>query len=116
MKKFTSILLLLLFLFSMYSCVPINKWWAKLTNDVKQEYRLQDADKRIADYEWFEAQYAAIQATRQKVKIASGTENEIGIKMVLVSMIEEYNGKSRMVTRAMWKDKDLPYEIEMGGK
>jgi hypothetical protein len=57
-----------------------------------------------------------IDATRQKYFIAKGANKEesVGIAMVLESMVQEYNSKSRQMTRNMWKAKDLPYQIESG--
>lgn len=68
----------------------------------------------IDNYEWFYDMQAQIKATANKAKIAKGTEEEKGIKMVLESMIGEYNARSRMTTRTLWKASDLPYEIESG--
>jgi len=68
----------------------------------------------IQNYEWFYAMKAEIDATRNKAKIAAGTPEEKGIRMVLESMIAEYNAKSNMVTRTLWKADDLPYQIESG--
>ena len=81
-------------------------------NDVRQEYIIQDANKRIAGYEWFYAQYNEIEATRVKAKLAEGTPEEIGIKQVLASMIAEYNAKaSSILTVGQWKAADLPSYI-----
>ena len=56
--------------------------------------------------------YHQIKATRRKAELAKGTPEERGIRMVLEGMIEEYNAKSRMTgTRAQWKPRDLPFEI-----
>jgi hypothetical protein len=66
----------------------------------------------IQNYEYFYSMNAEIDATKRKAVIAKGTEEEKGIKMVLESMIAEYNAKSRMITRNMWKAQDLPYQIE----
>ena len=88
-------------------------WNAKRVNDIKQEYLVQDANVRVNTYEWFYDMYAQITATKTKADIAKGTPEERGIRMVLSSMIAEYNAKSRMtITKAQWKPTDLPYQIE----
>ncbi len=68
----------------------------------------------IQNYEWFYDMQAQIKATRNKAKIAAGKDEESGIKMVLEGMIGEYNARSRMTTRTLWKASDLPYQIESG--
>lgn len=70
----------------------------------------------ISNYEWFYAMKGEIDATHAKYVIAkrAGKEEADGINMVLQSMIQEYNAKSRMTTRNLWKATDLPYQIETG--
>lgn len=93
---------------------PWAEFNADFINDIRQEYIIQDADKRIANYEWFYDQYEQIEATRRNAEIAKGTAEERGILMVLSSMIGEYNSRARMEhTRAQWMPKDLPYQIEL---
>ena len=41
----------------------------------------------------------------------SKTQRMIGIKQNLNRWIEEYNGKSKMWNRSMWKSKSLPYQL-----
>lgn len=96
------------------SCTrSFHAWFADYQNDIKQEYIIQDANKRIHNYEWFYSQYEEIKATKQKVQILEGKPEQDGVKMVLASMVAEYNAKSKMtVTREQWKDQDLPYQIE----
>ncbi len=87
---------------------------ARVQGDIEQEYIIQDARTRVSTYEWFYDQYEQIQATELKARIAKGTEEEAGIKMVLASMIAEYNSMARKEhTRAQWMPTDLPYQIEM---
>lgn len=89
-----------------------HSWNAKRVNDIREEYIKQDADVRVNSYEWFYDMYHQIKATRRKAELAKGTPEERGIRMVLEGMIEEYNAKSRMTgTRAQWKPRDLPFEI-----
>ena len=85
---------------------------ARRVNDIREEYIKQDANVRVNSYEWFYDMFHQIKATRRKAELANGTPEERGIRMVLEGMIEEYNAKSRMTgTRAQWKPRDLPYEI-----
>lgn len=92
--------------------VGFARWSARSINDVRQEYIIQDANKRIAGYEWFYAQYNEIEATRLKAEIAKGTQEETGIRQVLASMIAEYNAKADSVmTVGQWKASDLPNHI-----
>ena len=92
--------------------VGFAKWHAKRINDIRQEYVIQDANKRIAGYEWFYAQYNEIEATRIKADLAKGTQEEVGIRQVLASMIAEYNAKAESVlTVGQWKAADLPDHI-----
>jgi hypothetical protein len=76
--------------------------------------KVVNANAIISNYEWFYAMNAEIQATKSKYIIAKrgGREEADGINMVLQSMISEYNAKSRMITRNLWKATDLPYQIE----
>lgn len=88
-------------------------WNAGRVNDIRQEYIIQNAQGRVASYEWFYDMQEQISATRKKAELAKGTTEERGIRMVLAGMIAEYNAKSRMKsTRAQWKAVDLPYQIE----
>jgi hypothetical protein len=93
---------------------PFAKWNAARVGDIQQEYSIQDARNRIANYEWYYDQYHAIRATIQKEKIAEGMAEQKGIRMVLAGMVEEYNSRSRMeMTRELWKASDLPYQIDL---
>ena len=92
--------------------VGFAKWHSRRVNDIRQEYIIQDANRRIAGYEWFYAQYNEIEATRLKAEIAKGTQEETGIRQVLASMIAEYNAKADSVlTVGQWKASDLPNHI-----
>ena len=109
-----NILLVFVILLMFTSCTrKFHSWFADYQNDIKQEYIIQDANKRIHNYEWFYSQYEEIKATKQKVQILEGKPEQDGVKMVLASMVAEYNAKSKMtVTREQWKGQDLPYQIE----
>lgn len=116
MKKLLTVLGVLLIVAAIailtYS-VGFAKWSARKFNDVRQEYIIQNANRRIAGYEWFYAQYNEIEATRIKAEIAEGTQEEAGIRQVLASMIAEYNAKADSVmTVGQWRAKDLPGHID----
>jgi hypothetical protein len=118
MKKHTvligSIIVVMIVLWFAVFSRPFAKWNAARTGDIRQEYIIQDARNRISNYEWYYDQYHAIQATIQKAKIAEGTPEQRGIRMVLAGMAEEYNSRSRMeMTRELWKASDLPYQIDL---
>ncbi len=69
-------------------------------------------DKILHNYEWFYDQYGQIKATEAKLKyMKEGSDDYVGTAMVLESMKEEYNSKSRMITKNLWKSKDLPYQF-----
>lgn len=108
-------LVIVLIIVAYYAFAPaIARVDARVRGDVEQEYIIQDARTRISTYEWFYDQYEQIQATELKARIAKGTEEEAGIRMVLASMIAEYNATARKAhTRAQWMPTDLPYQIEM---
>lgn len=108
-------LVIVLIIVAYYAFTPaIARVDARVRGDIKQEYITQDARTRISTYEWFYDQYEQIQATELKARIAKGTEEEAGIRMVLASMIAEYNAMARKEhTRAQWMPADLPYQIEM---
>jgi len=76
--------------------------------------KLTSAEYIISNYEWFYDMKGQIDATASKARIAKGSPEESGIRMVAESMIQEYNARSRMTTRTLWKAKDLPYQIESG--
>lgn len=108
-------LVIVLIIVAYYAFAPaIARVDARVRGDIEQEYIIQDARTRISTYEWFYDQYEQIQATELKARIAKGTEEEAGIRMVLASMIAEYNATARKEhTRAQWMPTDLPYQIEM---
>ena len=92
---------------------PFAKMDADFRNDIKQEYMVQDARSRTQNYEWFYEQYETIKATAMKVELSEEPERN-SIKMVLTSMISEYNARSRQqMTRAKWKSDTLPYQIDI---
>lgn len=81
-------------------------------NDLAQEYRIQDVDNRLYNYQWFYDQYNACIATANNVKILEGDERKQTL-MVLNSMISEYNSKaSQTINAALFKGRDLPQRLE----
>lgn len=104
---------LLLYLSSCGMIKKANNALATFDNDLEESWLRQDANKRLANYEWFYNQYGAIKSTRTKVLLAEEPD-KTAIKMVLTDMVEDYNSKSRMNhTKAMWKPQDLPYQIDI---
>lgn len=82
-------------------------------NDLAQEYKIQDVDNRLYNYQWFYDQYQACIATANNAKILDGEERK-GTIMVLNSMIAEYNSKSsQVIDAALFKGRDLPSRLEL---
>lgn len=85
---------------------------ASWENDIRQEFKIQDVDNRLYNYQWFYDQYQQCKATAQNAKLLDGDEQK-GTLMVLNSMIAEYNSKSsQIVNAALFKADDLPYRLE----
>jgi hypothetical protein len=86
---------------------------ATWSNDIKQEFKVQDVDNRLYNYQWFYDQYQQCKATAANAKLLEGDEQK-GTLMVLNSMIAEYNSKSsQIVNAALFKADDLPYRLEL---
>lgn len=82
-------------------------------NDIRQEFKVQDVDNRLYNYQWFYDQYQQCKATAQNVKLLEGDERK-GTLMVLNSMIAEYNSKSsQIIDAALFKADDLPYRLDI---
>ncbi|QIG68155.1 hypothetical protein EVB55_220 [Rhizobium phage RHph_Y68] len=97
-----------------------------------------DADNVIYNYEWFKRQYNDIVAFNQKIDIAQSQISRfeesagprtnwtfedkqeanrlssvvLGLRNQRESMIAEYNAKSSMVNRSIFKTGDLPERID----
>jgi hypothetical protein len=81
---------------------------------VEKEAIVYSGRSQVGNYEWYFDQYHECKATAQKVMFADNEREANQIKMVLSSMVEEYNSRSRMQwTRATWKSNELPYQIDM---
>lgn len=90
-----------------------HQWNSNRTGKIEQSYIVNNGVARTQGYEWFYDMYQQIEATRQKVQILKDTPEEKGTKMVLVSMIGEYNAKAKMIeTKGKWKADDLPNHLE----
>jgi hypothetical protein len=95
-----------------------------------------DADNVIFNYEWFKLQYNDYLSLKAKIEIAETeaesykqnaaqwTDNQrkeyerlasiaTGLKYQLQDVISEYNAKSSMLNRNLFKDKELPYRLEV---
>ena len=80
-------------------------------NDISQEFKVQNANNRLYNYQWFYDQYNACQATANNVKMLTG-EERTGTLMVLNNMISEYNSRaSQTINAALWKGSDLPRSL-----
>lgn len=90
-----------------------NSKLARWNNDLEQEWIIQDANKRLSNYEWFYDQYGIIKSTASKVKLTEGEEQK-ATHLILIDMVEAYNSRSKQsMTRALWKAPDLPYQINI---
>lgn len=103
---------------------------ADFRGDVAVNERVSaDAAYRIAAYEWFYDQCAAVQTAQQQIAVqeaeldtvASGSYREgqihtnlTGLNAVLVGLVAEYNAEARKAdTAANFRASDLPYEIDL---
>lgn len=86
---------------------------ATWSNDIKQEFKVQNVNNRLYNYQWFYDQYQQCKATAANVKLLEGEEKK-GTLMVLNSMIAEYNSKSsQVIDAALFKANDLPYRLDI---
>mgnify|MGYP003293602613 CR=1 FL=1 len=108
------ILLLVGTLICTTSCTrAFHAWNAERVGDIDEMYKVQNADNRLYNYQWFFEQYNQISATANNVKVLTGDERT-GTLMVLNSMIAEYNSKaSQTRNAAKFKSDSLPYRIEI---
>ena len=123
------ILAFLIWLLLMFFFVP-------LENAAKVYEKTLDADNVIFNYEWFKLQYNDYLSLKAKIEIAEEeadsykqvseqwTDNQrkeyerlesiaTGLKYQLQDVISEYNAKSSMLNRNLFKDKELPYRLEV---
>lgn len=88
-------------------------WNSERVGDINEMYKVQDADNRLYNYQWFFSQYNEIEATANNVKLLEGDE-KLGTMMVLNSMISEYNSKASQIRNAAkFKSDNLPYRVEL---
>lgn len=86
---------------------------ATWSNDIKQEFKVQNVNNRLYNYQWFYDQYQQCKATAANAKLLEGEEQK-GTLMVLNSMIAEYNSKSsQVIDAALFKADDLPYRLDI---
>lgn len=89
-------------------------WNSERVNDIEEMYKVQDADSRLYNYEWFYDQYNQIQSTAANVKLLKTEDEKSGTLMVLNSMIAEYNSRaSQTRNRAKWMGAGVPSHIEL---
>jgi len=87
-----------------------------------------DANTAFTNYEWFHTTYNDILATQGKIKDAHTLSiqtnisddlrsmyqvNYSGLTNFVRNMVSEYNAKSSMWNRTLFKDKNLPYKIKV---
>lgn len=86
---------------------------ATWSNDLKQEFKVQDVNNRLYNYQWFYDQYQQCKAVAANAKLLDGEERK-GTLMVLNSMVAEYNSKSsQVIDAALFKGADLPYRLDI---
>lgn len=84
--------------------------------------RVTDPDHIINSYEEFEEMHSTAISICQQISILEESASEsvggfskeerlIGLKNQLTRWVNEYNAKSKMITRNNWKSSDLPYSI-----
>ncbi len=86
-----------------------------------------DVDTAFSNYEWFHDTYQDIVATKQKIKtnydmaqmkdVSQETKenymtNYSGAVNYLATVVADYNAKSKMWNRTLFKDKNLPWKIK----
>lgn len=87
-----------------------------------------DVDTAFSNYEWFHNTYQDILATKAKIKTAydmtqmkditaetkeNYLTNYTGVVNYLQSEVADYNAKSSMWNRTLFKDKKLPFTIKV---
>lgn len=96
-----------------------------------------DPDNIVYNYEWFKMQYNDYLSLKSKIQIQEIEQNnykqtyqnswdedakkeyqrlstiQTGLKYQLQDVIQEYNQKSSMINRNIFKDSELPYELNL---
>ena len=111
MKKIVILLIVSVILFGGCSR-SYHRWNADRTGDIRESYKVQDADKRLQDLHWFEDMYQLIQQTQIRYNNAT-EDSKNAIRNILNGYIGEYNSRMRSYDRAMWANHDLPEKISM---
>lgn len=113
-------------LIALTSCSVVLRSCTRIENNaVEAVDKLTNADKVIGDYQWFQDTYMELKAIASNIKLAKSqldmyTDKDArerrvieinGMQAVLQSRIGEYNSRSKQITRNLWKDPNLPYQI-----
>lgn len=81
--------------------------------------RTMSGDAIVNNYEEFHRLYDTIQAQIRNVNIMRQMDTDqitlTGTIMQVNNLIADYNAKSRMITRNMWKSNTLPYQLSWDG-
>lgn len=113
MKKLFFLVLVVVSLCTTSCTRAFHAWNAERVGDINEMYKVQNADNRLYNYQWFFSQYNEIEATANNVKLLEGDE-KLGTMMVLNSMISEYNSKASQIRNAAkFKSDSLPYRVEL---
>jgi hypothetical protein len=125
------------FLTSMVGMIVAGLYWA-VTTPAGVVQRVTQPEIVIERYEWFESQVADVKAADEQIAAAqkaidrfkeeagprSGwkfderqeyarlTETHDGLEFYRSRLVADYNAKSRMITRSLWKRRDLPYDLK----
>jgi len=104
-------------------------WWGVrvATSDVKgagdAQIKINEADNRINAQETFEAMYQQIKTYDKNLDQAAADKaehpgdplfatNYSGLVKTCNDAVFQYNAEARKVSRAKWRDPELPYEID----
>ena len=87
---------------------------------------VRTADNGVAHYEEFTTLYQTCQrintdlcnlnelpATDRQFEQFSKTQQVFTLRKQLNRWVEDYNAKSRMINRSLWKSDDLPYQLSL---
>jgi len=99
-------------LFSSCSAKGFARWDAGWKNDMREQYKIQDANNRILSYDWYQDMYNQIQAQKANIKIEDDIDAKKRMIMIVNQQIGEYNSRTHQYNHNIWKDPSLPYELE----
>jgi hypothetical protein len=85
--------------------------------------KVTNTDNIITSYEEFYSLYESckevcfnlnvLEQTTEEVQGFSKAERILALQMRLSNLVKEYNAKSKMKTKNLWKADDLPYQIDV---